>query len=340
MTNRAAWITSPKANPFTVSDAPLPVPSPHEVIIHNHALAINPADWKMQDYDVVIKSYPAILGCDVAGEIFAVGSSVTRFKKGDRVVATADGIALGKNENMGFQLYSATNEKLVARLPENVSYEDAAVLPMGLSTAAAGLFQKETLGLQFSSLDRTPNGKAILVWGGSSSVGAGAIQLAKAAGFEVATTASKRNHEFVKELGADYVFDQASEGVVEEIVETLKKKDFVGTFDAISTIETITASVKVASALGSVGNVTTVLPWGGPTDLPDNVKISFTMWNTITTNEVWKALWGDWVTPALEKGLLKCKPNPRIVGHGLEKVQDAVDILRKGVSATKLVVTL
>jgi hypothetical protein len=60
----------------------------------------------------------------------------------------------------------------------------------------------------------------------------------------------------------------------------------------------------------------------------------------ITTNAVWKAVWGDWVTPALEKGILKCKPNPRVIGQGLEKVQEGVDIQRKKVSATKLVVTL
>jgi NADPH:quinone reductase-like Zn-dependent oxidoreductase len=278
MSNKAAWIASPKANPFTISDAPLPTPSPHEVVIKNHALAINPVDWKIQDYDVVIQHYPAILGSDVAGEVYAVGSAVSRFKEGDRVMANLDGMGNQKHTNSGFQLYSATTEKLVAKLPSGVSYADGAVLPLGLTTAAAGLFQESTLGLPFPQLEPKPNGKTLLIWGGSSSVGGCAIQLAKAAGFEVATTASSRNHDYCKELGATYVFDQSDPNVVDEVVSTLKGKAFAGVFDAISSVDTITASAKIASTLDGNKYVVTVLPGNGPTGLPEDVEIRYSKW--------------------------------------------------------------
>ncbi|KAF2816966.1 GroES-like protein [Mytilinidion resinicola] len=344
MSNKAAYLLAAKAHPFKVDDAPMPTPDAYEVVIKNHAVAINPVDWKIQDWDGVFKSYPVILGSDVAGEIAAVGSAVEKFKIGDRVIANMDGLGNQKQTNAGFQLYSATTEKMVAKLPSGISYADGAVLPIGLGTAAAGLFQKTTLDLPYPQLDVKPNGQILLIWGGSSSVGSGAIQLAKAAGFEVAATASSRNHGYLKDLGAAYIFDQSSANVVDEIVEVLKGKDFAGVFDAISTNETIALSAQIASSSSLEGKrfVCDVNPpWEPlPKGLPENVKFGHAMQLDINTNEVGKAVWGEWVTPALEKGLLRCKPNPRIIGHGLEKIQVGVDELRKGVSAEKLVITL
>ncbi|KAF2503205.1 quinone reductase [Lophium mytilinum] len=344
MSNKAAYLSSEKAHPFNVDDAPMPVPATHEVVIKNHAVAINPVDWKLQDWGGVLHSYPAILGSDVAGEVAAVGSAVEKFKIGDRVIADMDGLGTKKHSNAGFQLYSATTEKLVAKLPGSVSYADGAVLPLGLATAAAGLFQKSTLDLPFPQLDVKSNGKTLLVWGGSSSVGSCAIQLAIAAGFEVAATASSKNHDYLKDLGATHTFDQSNPNVVDEIVDVLKGKDFAGVFDAISTFETITLSAQVAGSSSLEGKrfVCTVRPsWTPlPEGLPENVKIGHAMQLDITANEVGKAVWGEWVTPALQKGLLRCKPSPRVIGHGLEKIQVGVDELRKGVSATKLVITL
>ena len=84
--NKAAWLDE-KGAPFRVGDAPMPSPGPNEITIRNRAVAINPLDWHMQDWGVFITQWPAILGCDVAGEVWELGSEVTRFKKGDRVIA-------------------------------------------------------------------------------------------------------------------------------------------------------------------------------------------------------------------------------------------------------------
>ena len=86
-TNEAAWIMAPKAKPLVVAEAPMPIANPDEVVIRNRAVAVNPIDWKVQEYGVIVKDYPNVLGCDTAGEVVEVGSNVTKFSKGDRVMA-------------------------------------------------------------------------------------------------------------------------------------------------------------------------------------------------------------------------------------------------------------
>lgn len=84
--NQAAWLDG-KGSRLRVGDAPIPKPTPDNVIIKNHAIAINPVDWKIQDYGFFVQSWPFILGTDVAGEVVEVGENVKKFKKGDRVLA-------------------------------------------------------------------------------------------------------------------------------------------------------------------------------------------------------------------------------------------------------------
>lgn len=273
MSNRAAFLTAAKATPFSVGDAPLPVPGAHDVVVRNYAAAINPVDWKVQTYGVIVTTFPAILGEDAAGEVTAVGSAVTKFKKGDRVIAHLNGLAVADPTHCGFQLYTATTEKLVAKIPDHVSFTEAGVLPLAISTAAAALFQQDHLALPPPQLNPKPAGKVVLVWGGSSSVGSAAIQLAKAAGFEVATTASSHNHALVTGLGAKYVFDHTKSSVVDDIVDALKGVEFAGAFDAISHDDTIKHSAQVASRLGGHKFVATVLP-PNVKDLPEDVKLA------------------------------------------------------------------
>lgn len=83
--NQAAWLLKADT-PLQVGDAPMPTAGPGEIVVKNFAIAINPLDWHMQDAGVFIKQWPAIFGCDVAGEVYEVGSGTERFKKGDRVI--------------------------------------------------------------------------------------------------------------------------------------------------------------------------------------------------------------------------------------------------------------
>lgn len=83
--NQAAWLVK-AGSPLELGDAPLPTAGPGELVIRNFAIAINPLDCHMQDAGVFIQQWPAILGCDVAGEVYEVGKDVKRFKAGDRVI--------------------------------------------------------------------------------------------------------------------------------------------------------------------------------------------------------------------------------------------------------------
>ncbi|KAF7190452.1 Dehydrogenase orsE [Pseudocercospora fuligena] len=365
-TNHAAFLMERKGHPFKVNTAPIPTLQPYELLIRTHAVAINPCDPIIQSAGVIQETFPGIIGCDLAGSVVSIGSSISNFRIGDRVIAAV--------ESGAFQEYCAADVGMVAKLPASIPYEKGVVLPACLGTAATALFHKREMGLEYPTLEAgvKKNGKVVLVWGGASVVGSCAIQVLKAAGYEVAATASSHNHKYLKEeLGVDgegLVFDYKKDDVVEEILEGLKNsgKEFAGVFCAIIDIPTLTKCAKIADVLGKkdensrvVGTVVPPnLPWiPSAEDLPKGVRMAFCRFTADLlphsklrsqfgwgdeweANDVGEKIWGKWVTPALESGLLKCKPEPKIVGDGLEKIQDAVNIMSKGVSATKLVVTI
>ena len=231
-TNMAAWLPAKYAK-LKVGPAAYARPGADEIVIRNHAVAINPVDWGIQRLGGVGFGWiklPAVLGSDVAGEVVEVGERVTRFKVGDRVVGQALGTSKARGGPAGgaFQLYTVLVEHMTAPIPDGLAFENAAVLPLAISTAACGLFEKDHLALQHPSIPPRPTGKTLLVWGGSTSVGSNAIQLAVAAGYEVFATASPRNFDYLKSLGASRTFDYHSKTVVKDIVAALKGKTCAG----------------------------------------------------------------------------------------------------------------
>lgn len=140
------------ARPFEVVPAPYIRPKENQIVVKSAALAINPIDYELQDVGKKVLphvTFPLALGFDVAGEVVEIGSEVTHFKIGDRVV----GVALGSSQAVddetqsAFQLYVVLVEHIVAKIPDNMSYERASVLPLGLNTAACALFDPEHLAL-------------------------------------------------------------------------------------------------------------------------------------------------------------------------------------------------
>lgn len=155
-----------------IKEASYPSPSKNQIVVQNRAIGINPVDWKVQDVQLFPTfKYPTVLGSDVAGIVAEIGSGVTRFKRGDAVVGHAVGMMSQTPAASAFQEYTVLQENLVARLPSFLTYERAAVLPTGVSTAACGLFQKDHLALELPSANPKSTGKTLLVWGGSSNVG-------------------------------------------------------------------------------------------------------------------------------------------------------------------------
>ncbi|EJD46154.1 GroES-like protein [Auricularia subglabra TFB-10046 SS5] len=188
-----------------VTSKPLPVLEPDSVLVRVHAIALNPTDWK--HIHRLLKPGSST-GSDFSGVVAAVGKDAEGkgFKVGDKVAGFTRGGFIDE-ANGAFQEYVRQYPELLWHVPESLSFEDAA--PMGgiaLSTAAQALYDRLGINKPWEPQVAPPS-TPILVWAGSTGVGLYAIQLAKLASLHVATTASPRNHELLKSLGADVVYD-------------------------------------------------------------------------------------------------------------------------------------
>ncbi|OIK09293.1 NADP-dependent oxidoreductase [Bacillus sp. MUM 13] len=167
----------------------------NEIIIKLEATSINPIDWKLREgylKEMLPFEFPIILGWDAAGTVDSIGSGVTDFKPGDRVFARP------ATTNRGtYAEYAAVDDILAAKIPDNVSFEEAASIPLAGLTAYQALFD----------FGEVKEGDKVLIHAGAGGVGSLAVQLAKNAGTYVATTAGTQNVEFMKSLGADEVID-------------------------------------------------------------------------------------------------------------------------------------
>lgn len=173
----------------------LPELGEHQVLVREKATSINPIDWKLREgylKQMFDWEFPIILGWDVAGVIEAVGSAVTEWQEGDEVFARPETTRFGT-----YAEYTIVDDHLLAKKPANISFEEAAAVPLAGMTAYQGLFDHGHL----------KEGEKVLVHAGAGGVGTYAIQLAKEAGAYVYTTASEKNHELLQSLGADEVID-------------------------------------------------------------------------------------------------------------------------------------
>lgn len=338
--NTAAWLNAAASNPFEVRAAPLWTPGENEILIRNRAVAINPVDGNLQ---AALNpwwplTYPTILGSDVAGVVIAVGPNVMRFKEGDRVLGHGVGVFSRELQGCAFQAQTILLANMASEIPDSISFESAAVIPLGFSTAACALFQDTFLNLQLPTVpSQTQVGKTLLVWGGASSVGSNAIQLAVAAGYEVITTASEKNFEYVKKLGASHAFDYNSATISSDLLSSLEGKTLAGTLDCIGEDAWEYCMDIVHKSTGNKFIATTKRGCPPP---PEGVTIKQIMGISLKDNEVGEAVYERFLPKALEARTFVPAPEAFIAGKGLESLQDAVDIYRKGTSAKKVVVSL
>lgn len=355
-TNYASYLPAPNA-PLEVATAPLPSAdslADDEIIIKNHAVAINPVDWKVRDAPPENNrfgvKYPFILGEDVAGEVLHVGAKVKGFQKGDRVLAHAIGLSVGDSAYGGYQLYVKLNTAVVSKIPNGLAYTSAAVLPLSVSTAAAGLYMTSALGLALPPAPSAGAGATadkkrgtLVLWGGSSSVGSSVVQLAAASGYDVVATASPSNYGYVKGLGASYVLDYHNPDVVGILALLLRGlgSRVVGVYDAIGTLTTVGQSAGVLGALGG-GRVASVGALPEPGSVGKGVEVVRVGSTGIVSTEpaVARRVWGEFLPAALGEDRFRAAPRETVVGTGLYYVQGALDLNKRGVSAAKVVVEL
>lgn len=193
------------ANQFEEADVPVPILKSQDVLVEIHAASVNAVDWKIRSgymKDKLAYKFPLILGLDIAGIVSKVGEGVTRFKVGDAVLAKSN-----LADNGGYAEFIAIDEQLLVLKPYNISFEEAAALPLAGITAWQAL-------TEFAKLKA---GERILIQGGAGGVGSLAIQFAKALGATVIATASSKNVEFLQSLDVDQIIAYDKEDFVEAL---------------------------------------------------------------------------------------------------------------------------
>jgi len=221
-----------------VEETPRPVPGPGELLVAVHAAAVNPVDTSVRAghaQDIANARLPYIPGYDLSGVVVEVGEGTTRFSPGDEVLAM---LHLGRGG--AYAEYAVVKDAEAAAKPASVSHSEAASLPLVALTAWQALFQ---------TADLQP-GETVLIHAGAGGVGSVAIQLAKWRGATVIATASERNHEFLRSLGADVVLDyttQPFEDVARDVDVVL---DPIGGDTQVRSLETMRDGGRLVGLMG------------------------------------------------------------------------------------------
>ncbi|KAJ3056648.1 hypothetical protein HK097_005323 [Rhizophlyctis rosea] len=349
-----------KALPILVSTSPL---RPTDILIRTHYAALNPADYICRDNGMFLLNYPAVLGCDLSGVIEAIGSGVdaSEFKIGARVLASSTSFQEKKPEFGAFQEKVMVPGERVSLIPDHVSFEEAATIPLAVHTVFWGLHviglisSTSSWSLPQSFLTTSSSKPAILVWGASSSVGVMAVQICTFLGFSVYATASSKHHNHIKQLGAHRVFDYNDTNVVGNIVAAVKEDGATMTTGYLA-IGSFSQCVDVLSKLRpSPSAPPSKLAYAGMMPLTASNLLSIARWAVFSAPKGVKAkfvvapsdareskalskyIFGSWLKERLEKKEIAPASKPRIVG-GLDAVDKGLDELKKGVSGEKLII--
>ena len=221
-----------------VKDIAVPVIGPMDLLVRVHAASVNPLDVKTRDgaLKTLLKyRFPLVLGNDLSGEVADVGAQVTRFKKGDSVYARLDKERIGT-----FAEFAVVREGAAALKPTNVTFEEAASLPLVSLTAWQALVEIGKLGAK----------QRVLIHAGSGGVGSVAIQLARQLDATVFTTVGQRNMDLVKRLGANVPIDYRGARFEDVAKDCDVVLDSAGGDTLVKSFE----SVKPGGVVVSIGN--------------------------------------------------------------------------------------
>ena len=214
------------------------------------AVAVNPTDWKHIDILGSLSGYPgATVGCDYAGVVEEVGDKVAKvFHEGDRVCGMCHGANAMNHEGGAFQEHIVAKGDIQILIPDNLSFEEAATLGVGITTVGQGLYQSLQLPMPDSPASTK---RPVLIYGGSTATGSLAVQFAKLSGMNVLTTCSPGNFDYVKGLGADAVFDYSDPCCSEKIRQHTTDELHI-VFDCVSKGQSTDISIKSMSPDGGI----------------------------------------------------------------------------------------
>ncbi|KAL4246444.1 zinc-containing alcohol dehydrogenase family protein [Abortiporus biennis] len=324
------------------TDVPVKLPSVGEVLVRNEAVGLNPIEWKIQEAVLPREAsdFPLILGYDGAGIIVSVGEGVKNVAVGDKVLYEA--LPGGDGKNAAFQQYTIVPAPLVAKIPSNLTFDQAATIPVGISTAAIGVYQDKIelggAGLLAPWLEGGRGkyaNKPIVILGAAASVGQTAVSLAKLSGFSpIITTSSSRNFPLLKSLGADHTVDRNQKL---DSLEPYTKIPLDIVYDAVGSTESQKAAQQI---LAPGGTLVSVLPNSIPDAERDSSKhvvfpygsVHFPNHQQFST-KLFESLYG-----LLENGDIKPN-NVEYAPGGLNAVEAQLQRLKRGeVGGKKIIV--
>jgi len=314
-----------------------------EVLVKIVGVAINPTDWKHIEY---ISPPGVTVGCDYSGVVEKIGSDVKNLKVGDHIGGFMHG---SYYEHTGaFAEHAAVLADLAWKKPEYLSHEENATYGVGALTAAVSMYQRLDLPLPSKPASKP---FPFLVWSGATSVGQFAVQFGKLSGLTVITTASPKNHELLKSLGAEYCFDYNDPDVVKKIKEASNNK-LEYALDCISLPE---SHEKTAASIGENGGKVALLGLNGSEIARKDVTFIREILYTATGKEFsWKTrnlhfpavpedrqYVKDFINNEFTPLLVQKKLKPNVVKHmsgGLDGITEGLAYMKAGkVSAEKLV---
>ncbi|MGA7954281.1 MAG: zinc-dependent alcohol dehydrogenase family protein [Gloeobacterales cyanobacterium] len=220
---------------------PKPEPNANQILVRVHATSVNPVDYKIRrNGKWAGVEPPAVIGYDVAGVVEEVGPGVKNFKIGDEVFYTP--VIFGGEGS--YAEYHVTDESIVALKPRNLSFTEAASMPLAGCTAWDAVVR----------LAKTQPGETILIHAAAGGVGSLAVQIAKAAGARVLATCSKKNIALVKSLGADVVIDYRAEDFVKAVLRETEDQGVDIVYDTVGG-DTLARSIEITRPYGRLVSI-------------------------------------------------------------------------------------
>ncbi|KAL4731755.1 hypothetical protein ACLX1H_000737 [Fusarium chlamydosporum] len=340
MPHLAAQIPAAKA-PLEIREIETPQPGPHEILVKNQIIALQPVDAKIAKVAMLPLPYPTILGSSFAGTVEKVGAEVSGFQIGDKVVGMKTAGAQ-ESKYSAYQEYSISPDVTTTKVSDDNTLDLAVRLVGNLPTLPALFNYTLKLERPVPGEQPKPQGKRVLIYGGTSSIGSLAVQYLTQAGYEVVTTFSPKHKDFVSELGAIKIIDhkQEADALIKDLIAAGPYDVVV---DTISTGDTVKLNAEVVAAQGG-DSVYALQPPFGPESLPEGVTRKFEGWSLLLGKEenaeLLKWTFGTYFPKALETKSLISVPARKVAG-GLNGLNDALDLLFfKGVSSEKVVVDL
>ncbi|PKX89819.1 zinc-binding alcohol dehydrogenase family protein [Aspergillus novofumigatus IBT 16806] len=360
MATHLAAVSPAKGQPFELQTRRTPKPGPDELLIAVKSVALNPADVYMRDQGLFIPAYPTVIGFDMSGLVLEIGDNVPKsYRPGiSHVAAYAASFWRSCDPDYGaFQERCLVPWQHAVPLPDDsISWNEAATLPVAVEVALNAWDVMGILRAGEATASSAPNNvgkrEALLIWGGSSSVGTMGIQTARLLRDDptssiaaVYATAGSANKRYVGSLGADRVFDYKGSRVVDVIVSAAKEDGLVirHCFLATGQLAPCQAVLKAflegdqQGKMAKIGSAPVVPP---DAEVVDGVETIFVMPSAVEGErlEQFRYYIGTWLRESLAKGTIRPSPEPSVVGKGLGGINAGLDELLRGVSCTKLII--